>query len=340
MATEMMMVPTSDYDNLINYYKGKITESALLNKAFSSAGRLAAERHVTLKNPRVSDSVALAIARPRAREVQRLTKRLRTGGVTSAPGRGPLDAADDEDDMLKTPLDSKLDKILRNTQRRRDDDWVDAVAAPSIAGKTTSKAKRGVVKKVLKAKHKQGKGGWKKAISRGAIKGIAKQWGVSVSDGDVKKGTTPPQSPPQAAAQSLSTTRRQRRKPKKTTPRAVKALRPAPGWEDFTEGKKARRFLLTRRRTRTKTAWTRQKRRPRQRGGGIDVQIWLGKTGMEFQWPVINSWDPAQISSNDSNGGIRASIVWTRLPRYTTSITAGPRIYRTSGRPIARWSRP
>ena len=32
---------------------------------------------------------------------------------------------------------------------------------------------------------------------------------------------------------------------KKTTPIAVKALRPAPGWEDFTEGYKAKRYPLS-----------------------------------------------------------------------------------------------
>ena len=80
MAKEMMMVPTSDYNNLANYYKGRLTESALLNKA----SRLAAERHVTLSNPKLPASLAIAMSKPKAREVQRLTRRLRTGGIGGA----------------------------------------------------------------------------------------------------------------------------------------------------------------------------------------------------------------------------------------------------------------
>ena len=122
MAREMLMVPTSDYNNLVNYYKGRLTESALLNKA----GRLAAERHVTLNNPHLNKSVAVAMSKQGEREIHKLTKRLRTGGV-SVSSRGGVhgdDALDDnddvdDDDLLKSPLESKLDKILRNTRKQR-----------------------------------------------------------------------------------------------------------------------------------------------------------------------------------------------------------------------------
>ena len=40
MTEEVMMVPTKQFDQLVQYYKGEITDNALLNKA----GRLAAER--------------------------------------------------------------------------------------------------------------------------------------------------------------------------------------------------------------------------------------------------------------------------------------------------------
>ena len=39
------MVPAKEFDQLVQYYKGEITENALLNKA----GRLAAESHVILR---------------------------------------------------------------------------------------------------------------------------------------------------------------------------------------------------------------------------------------------------------------------------------------------------
>ena len=64
MAEEVMMVPTKDYANLVNYYKGQISESTLLNKA----GRLAAERRMILSNPSIPDAMAVQMVQPKARE--------------------------------------------------------------------------------------------------------------------------------------------------------------------------------------------------------------------------------------------------------------------------------
>ena len=114
MAEEVMMVPTTDYNNLVNYYKGRLTESALLNKA----GRLAAERHVTLNSPHLNKSVAVAMSKTKARELNRLTKRIRTGGRTNSKTvTGGKEDDDDDDAMLVSPLEHKLDKILRATKK-------------------------------------------------------------------------------------------------------------------------------------------------------------------------------------------------------------------------------
>ena len=116
MAKEMMMVPTSDYNNLVNYYKSPVTESTLLNKA----GRLAAERHKILTDPKVPSYLALAMTKPKAKELSRLTKRIRTGGRTqgtTASVTGGSDDDDDDDAMLVSPLEHKLDKILRATEK-------------------------------------------------------------------------------------------------------------------------------------------------------------------------------------------------------------------------------
>ena len=243
MATEMMMVPTNDYSNLVNYYKGHLTESALLNKA----GRLAAERHLVLRNPAISDSVALAVAEPKAREVNRLTKRIRSGGVSSgaASSRHPQDEGDEgEDDLLKTPLESKLDRILRATQKRNRDEggWVDVPPPRGSVRKKRTSTKRtthavttpDISQRLAPSTPKRPRksGGWRSAVGRGALKGVAKSWGISVDDDERPKGT--------------STTKKTslQKKKKKVTPRAVKALRAAPGWEDFTEGRQVRRVLM------------------------------------------------------------------------------------------------
>ena len=238
MAQEVMMVPTKDYDNLVNFYKGRITESTLLNKA----GRLAAERHLTLTNRNVSDSVALAITKPKAREIGRLTKRIRTGGAVSSGGPTPTAVTDEDDgdDMSLTPLEHKLDKILRATKKitqpqpqlpsvkdRRKRPYEKLEPAPKRKKMVTFKTSPSFAKPVKKETSKEG---WKKAVGRGALKGLVKKMGVTVSESsDTDSGGGDGAAGPRK---------------KKPTPRALKALRAAPGWEDFTEGNKLRRQLL------------------------------------------------------------------------------------------------
>ena len=70
----------------------------------------------------------------------------------------------------------------------------------------------------------------KKAVGRGALKGLGKKLGVTVTElSDTDSGADDGVAGPSK---------------KKTTLRALKALHPALGWEDFTEGKKLRRELL------------------------------------------------------------------------------------------------
>ena len=213
-AKEMLMVPTADYHNLVNYYKGKITESTLLNKA----GRLAAERDLILKNPRIPSSVAMAMTRPKAQEVRRLTKRIRTGGTASASP-----PPDGDEDLLLTPLENKLDKILRATTEKtlkQQTPWV-----PPTKKRKLPKTPK---KQPIKPEQTSTKSGWISSMKRGALKGLGQSLGVNVSgiSDSEDAGAT-------------------RQKEKKPTPKAVKRLRAAPGWEDWTEGKQLRRALLS-----------------------------------------------------------------------------------------------
>ena len=70
MTNEVMMIPTQEFERLQDFYKGQITQSALLNKA----GRLAAEKHLILKNPKIPDATAVRMVKPLARDQFRLTK--------------------------------------------------------------------------------------------------------------------------------------------------------------------------------------------------------------------------------------------------------------------------
>ena len=214
-AKEMLMVPTADYNNLVNYYKGKITESALLNKA----GRLAAERHMILKNPRIPSSVAVAMTRPKAQEVRRLTKRIRTGGTTSASP-----PPDGEEDLLLSPLENKLDKILRATTEKT----LKQQQTPWVPPTKKRKLPKTPKKQPIKPEQTSTKSGWISSMKRGALKGLGHSMGVNVS------GTSD--------SEDAGATRQTKKKP---TPKAIKRLRAAPGWEDWTEGKQLRRALLS-----------------------------------------------------------------------------------------------
>ena len=67
-------------------------------------------------------------------------------------------------------------------------------------------------------------------MKSGALKGLGNSLGVNASR------TSDTDSDDEGAT---------RQKIKKPTPKAVKRLSTAPGWEDFTEGKKLRRVLLS-----------------------------------------------------------------------------------------------
>ena len=106
---EVMMVPVNEFKQLENYYKGQITESALLNKA----GRLAAEQHLILKDKSIPDSIAVRMTKPMAAEQDRLVKRIRTGK------RGPpvYQGTEEPEGMADGPTENLLKQIIKGLDR-------------------------------------------------------------------------------------------------------------------------------------------------------------------------------------------------------------------------------
>ena len=103
------MVPVNELKQLENYYKGQITESALLNKA----GRLAAEQHLILKDKSIPDSIAVRMTKPLAAEQDRLVKRIRTGK------RGPpvYQGTEEPEGMADGPTENLLKQIIKGLDR-------------------------------------------------------------------------------------------------------------------------------------------------------------------------------------------------------------------------------
>ena len=54
MAWEVLMVKPDEFNSLVQYYKGQISDNAILKKA----GRVAAEAHVLLRDSKVPDGMA------------------------------------------------------------------------------------------------------------------------------------------------------------------------------------------------------------------------------------------------------------------------------------------
>ena len=178
MTEEVMMVPTQEFERLQDYYKGQISQSALLNKA----GRLAAEKHLILSNPKIPDATAVRMTKPLAREQARLTKRIRTGTRIPAGTGMPSEA------MVDSPLENLLKKIIEKE--------VPAAAGPAtpatpvvkkepVAGpsglriKKESKSVKPPIppKPFVSAKKPKSTGGIKKAAFSGATKALLKQAG-------------------------------------------------------------------------------------------------------------------------------------------------------------------
>ena len=179
MTEEVMMVPTQEFERLQDYYKGQISQSALLNKA----GRLAAEKHLILSNRKIPDATAVRMTQPLAREQARLTKRIRTGTRIPAGAGMPSEA------MVDSPLENFLKKIIEKE--------VPAVA-PGAATPATPVVKKEPVagpsglkikkesksvkppippKPFVSAKKPKSTGGIKKAAFSGATKALLKQAG-------------------------------------------------------------------------------------------------------------------------------------------------------------------
>ena len=107
------MIPHKDLEQLIQYYKGELTENALLNKAAT----LAAQKHVLLANPQLPPAVVNAQTKPLSQELTKLTKRIRQfpGGVgVGAPGAPPGEDEEEEaGDLVTGPVEQWLKRMIK-----------------------------------------------------------------------------------------------------------------------------------------------------------------------------------------------------------------------------------
>ena len=173
---EVMMIPSQEWQQLKDYYKGTITQNALLEKA----GRLGAEEHVILADKSIPDSMAIAMAKPLVRERAKLTKRLHTAS-------GPA-IEQDLDSLLNSPSEALVKKLLTPKQepqtpapkRRR----ILPVTPPSKLPRPKSSGfKKSPATQPSKIPRPKSTG-FRQAVIKGAAKGVASSLGLKTSFGE------------------------------------------------------------------------------------------------------------------------------------------------------------
>ena len=271
------MIPQKELDQLVQYYKGELTENALLNKAAT----LAAQKHVLLSQPNLPASVVNAKTKSISRELTKLTRRLRQfpGGM-GAPGGAPGDDEErdeeEEGDLVTGPLEQWLKCMIKGTPSTPKAHKSSTGSIKKKGQASTSGSKIPVPKKAktdtpltaeeetdltqrLEALRERRKTLEEKLTATGS-------WGKGKGKGQRQRtlglGTI----------ETLGWLGRLGARQKVSTPFGVRLG--------------MRKKKQPQRKTRTR------RKRPTQRGRGVDIQKWLGKTGIEFHWPGYQFMGP------------------------------------------------
>ena len=206
------MIPHKDLEQLIQYYKGELTENALLNKAAT----LAAKKHVLLANPQLPPALVNAQTKPLSQELTKLTKRIRQfpGGVgVGAPGGPPGEEEEEAGDLVTGPVEQWLKRLIKGSP---------STPKPPITPAT-----------------KKGKG----AATTSKIP-IVKKGSPSTSRGDTRSRLEAIREQRKTLEKKIAESPWGKGKRKGKGPaREVERLKPLPGWEDWYQGKKLRRRL-------------------------------------------------------------------------------------------------
>ena len=202
------MIPQKELDQLIQYYKGELTENALLNKAAT----LAAKKHLLLADPQLPPALVNAQTKPLSQELTKLTKRIRQfpGGVgVGAPGGPP--GEEEEGSLVTGPVEQWLKRMIKGSP---------STSKPLIPPYT----KKGKAASTSKFPVKKGTPSTSRGDIRSRLEAVRerrKTWEKHLAESALGKGKGKGKGPA----------------------RKVEQLKPLPGWEDWARGKTLRRRL-------------------------------------------------------------------------------------------------
>ena len=130
------MVPPQQMEKLIQYYKGELTENAILNKA----ARTAAKRDIIL-NSKLPASIIKAKVKPLSRELHHLTKRVRRGPVGGLGGQLEEDDDEEDDSLVTGPVEQVIKKIIKGTPAKKE---IKTASVKKATPSTTPRSSRGL----------------------------------------------------------------------------------------------------------------------------------------------------------------------------------------------------
>lgn len=108
---EVYMIPQKDMEELIQHYKGELTENALLTKA----AKIAAKKHVLLKSG-LPPAIINAKTKPMSNELVHLTKWTRQfPGGSGSGGQGEHQEDEEEGDLVAGPVEQWLKQMIKGS---------------------------------------------------------------------------------------------------------------------------------------------------------------------------------------------------------------------------------
>ena len=230
---------------------------------------MAAEQQLILQDKTIPDSMAVQIVKSMALQQGRLVKRVRTG--TAAPSQ--YTGMGEPEGMADAPAERLLKEITKGVQQPQVIEITDDAPVKTIK-KERTKPKTSVKKVTVKQTKLAQKKGILPATPTPGPSGI-KTIPKSISDKAKKAlrdlGWIEDQDSPKEAAKSY----KKQKKTEVENSKRVGNLGQNHQRDDL--------LIMTR---------TRKIKRRQQRGKGLDIQKWLGKTGIEFHWPGYQYMGP------------------------------------------------
>lgn len=144
-----MVIKPDEFRTLVDYYKGNITESSLLNRA----ARVAAEARLLIEDPTIDPALKEPRVKQLIRERGQLVKELRQGALPSSTTPTPL--SDDEDRNIDSLQERMLKGLAQSINRRTDQLGQDLDTSIGQAGDAFQKLQSTILKSTPKPKKRK-----------------------------------------------------------------------------------------------------------------------------------------------------------------------------------------